>query len=566
MAEVWLARHHATAQLRALKLLNSNYQGIPEVEARFQNEGESKLVHPNIVRIYEVGQEGGSSFIAMEFVDGHDLENILNSRRGPLTVAESMDIGTQILAGLGFAHANGIIHRDIKPSNVLVDREGHAYVMDFGIAKVLSTGRMLTQINSRLGTPDYMSPEQIRNPRDVDSRSDIYSFGCLFYELLTGWPPFDRGEGFETEHDIKTAHVMRAPTPPMERKIGLPAQLNEITLKCLAKAKEDRPQSCDEVIAAIHAYRVASAAPPKPISSGTVVDVPLPRQETPVILPTQSIVDASKRSSTVVEGQAPPPAPVIRPQPPIQATMSIRQPHEPTGTFGFASLFVIAAGSLFLLIAGGIGGWAWYQKHPGQTTDNGNTAAHHSNTGGASTGSEKRPDDGTARNQAANSTPKNEQAAQEQAVNRPAEPDSAPITPVVPNPTDGTTQATGAIQVRTAPSSNKEPNTRTVPRVLGTQLTAASPSQNSGTLIWTGDANSVGRQVTIIRSNMSAIQGGSLAGTMFPAGPVHVQVRAPATATVLAPNAQTNYNSIQLFLARTGQQTIYIDWTKVAGQ
>src|ERR1022692_3208115 len=177
----------------------------------------------------------------MEFVDGQDLENILNSRRGPLTVPEALDIGAQILAGIGFAHSNGIIHRDIKPSNVLVDREGHAFVMDFGIAKVLRTGRMLTQVNSRLGTPDYMSPEQIRNPRDVDHRSDIYSFGCLFYELLTGWPPFDRGEGYETEHDIKTAHVSQPPTPPMVRKTGLPAELNQITLRCLEKSKDNRP-------------------------------------------------------------------------------------------------------------------------------------------------------------------------------------------------------------------------------------------------------------------------------------------------------------------------------------
>ena len=272
MAEVWLARHVVGAQLRAIKFLNKQFQGIPEVEARFQTEGESQLVHPNIVRIYEVGQFQGSSYLVMDFIDGRDLEKILDSRRGPLTVPEAIDISMQILSGLGFAHQSGIVHRDIKPSNVLVDSEGQAYLMDFGIAKALRGTRSVTQVNSRLGTPDYMSPEQIRNPRDVDRRSDIYSFGCMFYELLTGWPPFDRGAGYETEHDIKTAHVNALPTPPVERKSGLPAPLNDIALHCLAKSKEDRPQSCEEILAELAAYRDSVQRGKQPARTATVVD------------------------------------------------------------------------------------------------------------------------------------------------------------------------------------------------------------------------------------------------------------------------------------------------------
>ena len=272
MAEVWLARHTVGAQLRAIKFLNKQFQGIPEVEARFQTEGESQLVHPNIVRIWEVGQFQGSSYLVMDFIDGRDLEKILDSRRGPLTVPEAVDISMQILAGLGFAHQSGIVHRDIKPSNVLVDSEGQAYLMDFGIAKALRGTRSVTQVNSRLGTPDYMSPEQIRNPRDVDRRSDIYSFGCMFYELLTGWPPFDRGAGYETEHDIKTAHVNALPTPPVERKAGLPAPLNDIALHCLAKSKEDRPQSCEEILAELEAYRDSVQRGKQPARNATVID------------------------------------------------------------------------------------------------------------------------------------------------------------------------------------------------------------------------------------------------------------------------------------------------------
>jgi len=310
MAEVWLARHTVTAQLRAIKFLNKQFQGIPEVEARFQTEGESQLIHPNIVRIWEVGQFQGSSYLVMDFIDGRDLEKILDSRRGPLTVPEAVDISMQILSGLGFAHQSGIVHRDIKPSNVLVDSEGQAYLMDFGIAKALRGTRSVTQVNSRLGTPDYMSPEQIRNPRDVNRCSDIYSFGCMFYELLTGWPPFDRGAGYETEHDIKTAHVTALPTPPVERKPGIPAALNDIALHCLAKAQQDRPQSCEEILYALDAYRNsvtrAQQPPPRPTLDDTTSKPP-----TSPGIPASTPLSAPRRSTEVLSdpGMAPPPYP-----------------------------------------------------------------------------------------------------------------------------------------------------------------------------------------------------------------------------------------------------------------
>ena len=323
MAEVWLARHAVSAQLRAIKFLNKQFQGIPEVEARFQTEGESQLVNPNIVRIYEVGQFEGSSYLVMDFIDGRDLEKILDSRRGPLTVPEAVDISMQILAGLGFAHQSGIVHRDIKPSNVLVDSEGQAYLMDFGIAKALRGTRSVTQVNSRLGTPDYMSPEQIRNPLDVDRRSDIYSFGCMFYELLTGWPPFDRGAGYETEHDIKTAHVNALPTPPVERKAGLPAALNDIALHCLAKAKEDRPQCCEDILAELDAYRISIQRPTQAPRNPTVVDsAPATNPGTgysagygTVYAP--GLTPDPTRRETVVVAHQPEPQPYPPPPPPV---------------------------------------------------------------------------------------------------------------------------------------------------------------------------------------------------------------------------------------------------------
>lgn len=567
MAEVWLARHVSNAQLRAIKFLNSQFQGIPEVEARFQNEGESKLIHPNIVRIYEVGQEAGSSYLVMEFVDGQDLESILNSRRGPLTVPEALDMGIQILSGLGFAHSNGIVHRDIKPSNVLVDREGHAYVMDFGIAKVLRTGRMLTQVNSRLGTPDYMSPEQIRNPRDVDYRSDIYSFGCLFYELLTGWPPFDRGEGYETEHDIKTAHVSQAPTAPMLRKTGLPAELNQITLRCLAKSQSDRPQSCEEVVAALMAYRAATARPQAPARPDAPAVIPkpstgpgaAPRRET-VVLPNGGATEAPPFTAVPGTPQVPagglggvsggyaaqvrtptlidtvpanptvgptPPATPYTPQPQYVYPSQVKQKGAPTA--------LIVVGILLVLVALGGGGWVLYQRYQDAVA------------------TQKREDD----------QKKADEDARRQA---------ALIAAAKHNPSTDPKQAPEVFHQNPPPPQpgEKHPGESPRPGIESERVpnhpTVKPPPPvvaRSGTLIWTGDATTTKGHVTIVRSGNFAMPGGQLSGAMFPAAALRVTVRTPG-ATVQLPDAQRNYNSLELYLPSSGPQTVTIDWTEIS--
>lgn len=578
MAEVWLARHYTSAQLRAIKFLNRQFQGIPEVEARFQTEGESQLIHPNIVRIYQVGQETGSSYLVMDYIDGRDLEKILDSRRGPLTVPEAIDIAMQILAGLGFAHASGIIHRDIKPSNVLVDREGQAYLMDFGIAKALRASRSVTQVNSRLGTPDYMSPEQIRNPRDVDRRSDIYSFGCLFYELLTGWPPFDRGAGYETEHDIKTAHVTELPTPPVERKSNLPAELNDITLHCLAKVKEDRPQSCEDIAAALDAYRASIARTQQPVRNVAVVDTPKPstgpgapqRRETVVIQPNQPPTTFPSQPGIVVpsgfgnQSRTPTVADEAlfgtRPVMPEQAQKPYTQPpvttHVPPvvvppdagkngSTKGMQKL-LLAIGSVFLLVALGGGAWAIFHKEPppkedtvgkndgGATTNGGST-----NSGGGTTSG-----GGTAANVGTQQ--------------------SGDSTTHPPNPikSDGNG---GGPKVAPKPINHPKTNTDGKNGIDGQteQITPPIPPKlASGTIVWTGDGTAVGKHVTIIRSMSAALQGGQVSGPMFPAKPVRVTVRS-GNAIVSQPNARTNYNSMDLFLAGPGQQTIVMDWKEL---
>jgi len=583
MAEVWLARHHATAQLRALKFLNTQFQGIPEVEARFQNEGENQLVHPNIVRIYEVGQQDGSSFLAMAFIDGRDLEKIMDSRRGPLTVPEAVDMAMQILAGLGFAHANGIVHRDIKPSNVLVNDEGQAYLMDFGIAKALRTGRSMTQVNSRLGTPDYMSPEQIRNPRDVDSRSDIYSFGCLFYELLTGWPPFDRNAGYETEHDVKAAHVGEPPMPPMQRKSGLPIELDGIVLHCLAKAKEDRPQSCEEIIDALNAYRLsvtrsrqlystaAVVGPPKPstgpgvASPGTTgSDVASPgvaERREPVVTPpnfppllpktpppytsaqppplTTSIKPVSttgsglgqqSRTPTVLDSPvfALPPGSSIAPGPATTAGVSTPPPlrsdtYKPETKKGPQKL-LIAIGSLLLLAAIGGGAWIVFHKPTPNPSPDSSTDSGQKKDGSSTVIPEQAPDPGQK---------------------------------PTPNPGD----SGKILPTKPVPGEKTDPHSKKPDIIFPGPVDPSPKTPRTGTFTWTGNITSPAQHmVTIYLTNRSATVG-SVGGLVPPLGQSTVTITSGNAQVIAQPDSRTNYSTFRIYVPGDGEQHVSIRWS-----
>ncbi len=725
MAEVWLARHAETGELRAIKFLNRQFQGYPEVEARFQTEGNCQLIHPNIVRIYQVGQENGSSYIAMEFVDGRDLEKILDSRRGPLTIPEAVDIGMQILGGLGFAHSNGIIHRDIKPSNVLLDSEGHAKLMDFGIAKAAGATRSVTQVNSRLGTPDYMSPEQIRNPRDVDSRSDVYSFGCMFYELLTGWPPFDRNAGYETEHEIKTAHVSHPPTPPCERRDKLPQELNDITLHCLAKTQEERPQSCAEIVEALVAYRdsvlgssESTRSIRRPADVGRLArpsaggasqpGVPQQRRETEAILPGgppplsqgasmppplqnpgaygsgagqpgatsqggwQQVGWPSGPAQPGSLGAGVPPGPPGPPGissppsgfgqgsrtatvtdevlyrqpaggqnnlPPVSGALPRVPDHVPPGNTGTINTgnqgekkgmpkALMAIGAVLLLSALGGGSWIAYSKmhqddntqkngggqgsggSGGGTTAGGGTTVGGGGAavtpqpggGGSGTGSGGTGDGGTIKPPLmrekelliVGAAPESKTIPgsggaptwKYVGVSRESKPVCAELsqgTPVVyGNAADGLPAGLNRHYPAIAKQARQmQTMTPEVKAACGQEFDAVvvlpaqqmqlpqvpqqptQPGLASGTLIWTGNPASFGKFVTIVRSANSAMQGGQLSGTMFPAGPVQLTVRAPSQAMVQQPSSSTHYNSFNLFFATMGQQTVMIDWKQL---
>lgn len=242
MSVVFKGRHKMTDQEVALKLLPPELAAHSQVKSRFIEEAKAlaALDHPNIVHLYNFGQENGSFVLAMQFVPGKTWERmIIENKR--LDWQFSTKICLDVLRALEYAHSRGVVHRDMKPSNVLVrESDGAATVMDFGIAK-MTTSAKLTATGQTMGTVRYMSPEQVRG-QEVDLRTDIYSLGATLYESLLGDTPFDG----ETHFEIMTKHLGEAPVPITQRGIALPAALEDALLKSLAKKPEDRFASARE--------------------------------------------------------------------------------------------------------------------------------------------------------------------------------------------------------------------------------------------------------------------------------------------------------------------------------
>jgi serine/threonine protein kinase len=224
----------------ALKLIATPLASDDDFRERFVREARAAAAidHPNVIPVYSAGEDEGRLYLAMRFVEGEDLRTLVR-REGPLDPHRAASIIAQVGGALDAAHARGLIHRDIKPANVLLDGD-HAYLTDFGITKQVGSASTETGAGAMVGTLDYMAPEQIRG-ETVDGRSDLYAFGCMMYELLTGAPPFRR----DTPAEAMWAHLQGDP-PPVP---GRPA-LDPVIGKALAKQREDRYDSCREFLAA----------------------------------------------------------------------------------------------------------------------------------------------------------------------------------------------------------------------------------------------------------------------------------------------------------------------------
>lgn len=243
MSVVYQGRHHLTEQQVALKILPPELAAHSQVKSRFLEEAKAlaQLDHPNIVHLYNFGQENGSFVLAMQFVVGKTWERLI-VESGRLSWQLTTRIAIDVLRALEYAHGRGIIHRDMKPSNVLVrDLDGAATVMDFGIAKMTTSSR-LTATGQTMGTVRYMSPEQVRG-QEVDATTDLYSLGATVYESILGETPFDGSTHFE----IMSKHLTDAPVPPSQRGVELPHALEEGILRCLAKKPAERIPSAREV-------------------------------------------------------------------------------------------------------------------------------------------------------------------------------------------------------------------------------------------------------------------------------------------------------------------------------
>jgi beta-lactam-binding protein with PASTA domain/predicted Ser/Thr protein kinase len=253
MANVYLAEDQELGRRVAIKILNDRHANDEQFVERFRREAKNAaaLSHPNIVSIYDRGEAEGTYYIAMEYLDGRSLKELIVGR-GPAPVNVAVEYARQILSALRFAHRHGIVHRDIKPHNVLVDNEGRVKVTDFGIARA-GTSQM-TEAGSIVGTAQYLSPEQARGA-PTDQRSDLYSLGIVLYELLTGEAPF---EG-DTPVEIAMRHLSTVPEPPSSLRPDLPRALDLVVMRALAKDPEDRYQSAEEMDADLE--RVARGAP-----------------------------------------------------------------------------------------------------------------------------------------------------------------------------------------------------------------------------------------------------------------------------------------------------------------
>lgn len=266
MADVWQAQDRALNRRVAVKVLHPQYSNDDSFVRRFRREAQAaaNLSHPNIVSIFDWGQEGATYFIVMELIEGRSLRDILRSE-GPLLPRRATEIAAEVAAALAVAHQAGLVHRDVKPGNILITRDGTVKVTDFGIARAWDDSQELTRTGAVIGTATYFSPEQAQGV-GADARSDLYSLGIVLYEMLVGAPPF-KGD---SPVAVAYQHVSSMPMAPTSINPDVPPGLEAITLRSLEKQPERRYQSAADQRADL----LSSLRGDAPVAPATTSPVP----------------------------------------------------------------------------------------------------------------------------------------------------------------------------------------------------------------------------------------------------------------------------------------------------
>jgi len=347
----------------ALKFLRPELARDPDLAERFRAEAQvlARLHHPHIAALYGLHRHGDDFFMAMEYVPGETLEQVL-ARVGRLSVEQAMAVASMVLDALEYAHKRGIVHRDIKTANIILTPEGEVKVMDFGIARVLGTARR-TRLGFIVGTLNYMAPEQIQG-LDADGRTDLYALGIVLHEMLAGRLPFEA----DTEWTLMQAQVQQSP-PPLRSLVAVPEPLEAAVLHSLAKSPADRPQSATEFKRALAASVGQPAVPADDLLAALVVAGPaLPEAVT--VASAADGVPLTPATSPPTRLATPTPAP---PPPPTRlaegtAPVRVEAPSRPASPGAAITWRHYAAGAAVLVLLGGLFLLAQRLRGPAQVT------------------------------------------------------------------------------------------------------------------------------------------------------------------------------------------------------
>jgi serine/threonine protein kinase len=350
MSQVYLARHRFHGGLVAIKVLAEHLAQEPSIVSRFQREARMTASlgnHPNIVPIFDIGEGNGLNFIVMQFIPGEDLASFLR-REGRLTLPQAANVIAQVAEALSCAEAKHIVHRDLKPANMLLDESGRIKLLDFGISRITDYSDGLTRPGESMGTPYYMSPEQIRG-EVCDIRSDLYSLGVVFFELLTGRRPFDN----ETTIAVQVAHLNTAPPSLLDYDPELPAQCDAIVQKLIAKQPEDRYQNTAELLSVlIGRGATTSASDLRPSVESRLREVISRADGLPLDVPAMSAATPVSSAAVMAQSEAGPVAVLNATTNGSQIPTAEYSASEPVAPKPGSTRWVAVAGILAVLLLG----------------------------------------------------------------------------------------------------------------------------------------------------------------------------------------------------------------------